>query len=360
LHHPALDVSKPLDETVAAYFNGIGVAVAKPLDKEAPDPTLLILDGLDELSRAGQVGERVIQSFVGEITALQTTWNHGRDRAQLLVLLCGRPVAVDAIKADVRAEDGILNLWPYLVDRGEVTRPRHGKAVELAGEESLLEADQRRDWWEKYATARGQTNGAEAYELLRKRKDLEPITAQPLLNYLVAFLASPSGGVSALPGHLCTLYGQLLRRIWERGWEKQEQVPALKGVRFEEFTDLLESIALAAWHAGNTRSIRATLVDRKLTADQRTLLSRLEQTTAGGILRLLLSFFFRPLGRDEVEWTYEFTHKTFAEYLVARLAGRKIEELTADWKEAGGRGFPDSAVRLACGTTKSVGKWRKV
>ena len=60
-------------------------------------------------------------------------------------------------------------------------------------------------------------------------------------------------------------------------------------------------------------------------------------TPAGGILRLLLGFFFRPLGRDEGERTYEFTHKTFAEYLVAARLNREITELTAVWEKTGGR-----------------------
>jgi uncharacterized protein YjbI with pentapeptide repeats len=336
LHHPALDVTKPLEEAVADYFLTIAAAIRKPLDKEAPDPTLLILDGLDELSRAGQVGEDIIRAFVAEVAGVAKSWNHGRDQAQLLVLLCGRPVAADLARPSVRNEEGVINLLPYLVPMHEFTRPRDGKAVEVAGQASLLDEDQRLAWWEKYARARGRDNGAELYAQLKGRADLAPLTAQPLLNYLIAFLAGPAGDLTALPSNLGDVYGQLLRRIWERGWEQREQVPALEGVWFEDFAEMLEAVALAAWHAGTTRSIRAALVEKKLTPTQRSLLGGLEQAGAGGVLRLLLAFFVRPLGREEGERTYEFTHKTFAEYLVARRLGRVIAELTADWEKARG------------------------
>jgi uncharacterized protein YjbI with pentapeptide repeats len=335
LHHPKLDVTKALEEAVAGYFQAIRVQgdaplLIKPLDKKDPDPTLLILDGLDELSRAGQVGEDIIRAFVAEVAGVAKSWNHGRDQAHLLVLLCGRPVAADLARPSVRNEEGVINLLPYLVDKNEFTLPRDGKAVEVAGRASLLDEDQRQAWWEKYAQARGRDNGAEVYAQLKKRTDLAPLTAQPLLNYLIAFLAGPAGDLSALPNNLGDLYGQLLRRIWERGWEQREQVPALEGVTFEDFAEMLEAVALAAWHAGTTRSIRAALVEKKLTPAQRSLLGGLEQAGPGGVLRLLLAFFVRPLGREEGERTYEFTHQTFAEYLVARRLGRVIAELTAD------------------------------
>jgi hypothetical protein len=313
-------------------MQAVGVGTMKPLDREGPDPTLLILDGLDELSKAGQVGERVIQSFVSEVTALQASRNM-RDRAQLLVLLCGRPVAVDTIKASVRSEEGVINLLPYRADRDDLARPAGDRRVQLGGQVDLLEEDQRKRWWMKYYLARGRDHGEDVYEQLQARKELTSLTAQPLLNYLVALLAPPSGDLSGLPGNLCDLYGQLLREIWERGWEKRQQVPALKEVRFEEFEELLQVIALTAWHAGSQRSIRSALVEQKCAPEQLDLLGRLGQDGPGGVLRLLLGFFFRPLGRDEGERTYEFTHKSFAEYLLARRLGRTVAELTEDWKQ---------------------------
>jgi hypothetical protein len=336
LHHPALDLGKPLDEAVAGYCNSIGVSLAKPLDIDAPDPTLLILDGLDELSKAGQVGERIIHAFVSEVNALLTKWNYGRDPAQLLALLCGRPVAVDAIKASVRTDQGLLNLLPYMIERDELHYRLPDKTVKIIDPQGLLKIDQRLAWWSKYGAARGRGSGEEAYKNLRSRHDLAPITAQPLLNYLVAFLASPSGDLSGLPANLAAIYERLLRRIWERGWEQRHQVPALAGFSYEQFVDLLEVVALTAWHAGNTRSIRARQVEERLEAHQKTLLAGLEQTTSAGVIRLLLGFFFRPMGREEGERTYEFTHKAFAEYLVSRRLVRQVAELAADWHQAFG------------------------
>ncbi|MDB5310333.1 MAG: pentapeptide repeat protein [Gemmataceae bacterium] len=335
LHHPAFQTERPLAEAVKAYYEDVNVRLQKPLDREATDPTLLILDGLDELSRGGHVGLDVIRTFMAEVVGLKNAWNEGRKDARLLVLLCGRPIAADVAKRVVRRSEAVLYLLPFVIDKKALTQTVDGKTADLSGRTTLLDTDQREEWWDKYATARGRTPSPEAYQDIKKNPVLEPITAQPLLNYLVAYVRENSEGTK-LPENLCSIYAVLLRRVYDRGWERT-QVPAVDKLEFSEFCSLLEEMAVAAWHAGNTRSIRVSAVQERLTPKQRGRLLELEKKVEDGVLRLLLGFFLRPRGQDRGDELYEFTHKSFAEYLIARRLAGELDRLAQDWQDSGSR-----------------------
>jgi uncharacterized protein YjbI with pentapeptide repeats len=342
LHDETFVTGKSIEDAAAEYTQRVAAGRLTPLERGAPDGTLLILDGLDELSRGGQFGRDVIRAFMSQVTALLKAWND-RDDARLLVLVCGRPVAVGEIKAEVRADGAVLNLLPFLVNQ-QTAPDCFDYKVTRADPQGLLEADQREQWYANYATARERTDGAELYAKIKKRGDLDAVTAQPLLNYLVAFLTREAGA-GELPGNLCGVYETLLYKVWQRGWDRT-QVPAIDKLAFEPFCQLLEAIALAAWHSGNPRSIRVGEVEERLTGEQKTQLETFEKEVKAGVLRLLFAFFLRPGAADRGEQTYEFTHKTFAEYLVARRLVREIDTLADDWrKSAGGRGWKDE-IRL--------------
>ncbi len=330
LHHPAFQEERPLDQSVAAYYESIGAPLVKPLDRDAPDPTLLILDGLDELSRSGHVGLDVIRAFMSTVVGLKDWWNTGQNKARLLVLVCGRPIAADVARKVVRRSDAILNLLPFVTEGMDLARSAEGKEAILKGQTTILKEDQRADWWDKYAVARGRTPTSDAYEEIKENSALTPITAQPLLNYLVAFLRESSEDAK-LPDNLCDIYDMLLRRVWERGWDRL-QVPAVGKLEFPEFCTLLEEVAVAAWHSGDSRNIKVSAVQDRLTSKQRERLLELEKKVEDGVLRLLLGFFLRPRGQVRGDEVYEFTHKSFAEYLIARRIAGLLNELAEDWK----------------------------
>ncbi len=62
---------------------------------------------------------------------------------------------------------------------------RNHEYREYSDEAHLLDRDQRNDWWKKYAVATQREFGEMPTDL--DRGTLTEITAQPLLNYLVAF-----------------------------------------------------------------------------------------------------------------------------------------------------------------------------
>ena len=338
LHDEAFVAGKSIEDAAAEFTRRVSATELVPLDRTAPGNTLLILDGLDELSRGGQFGRDVIRAFMSQVTALLKAWND-RESARLLVLICGRPVAVGEIKAEVRADGAVLNLLPFLVN--EQTTPEWFRGVTPGVDpRGLLECDQRAEWYQKYSAVRGLTDGDGLHAKIKIRADLDAVTAQPLLNYLIAFLTRETEA-GELPANLCGVYEALLYKIWQRGWDRG-QVPAIEKLNFEPFCQLLETIALTAWHSGNPRSVRICEVEDRLTGEQKAQLETFEKEAKTGVLRLLFAFFVRPGAVNRGDQTYEFTHKTFAEYLVSRRLVREIDILADDWKKsAGGRAWKD-------------------
>lgn len=340
LHHPAFEEERPLDESVTAYCQEVCAGLRHPLDRDAPDPTLLVLDGLDELSRGGHIGVDLMRSFVNAVCTLKDLWNHDRDQAQLLVLVCGRPIAADVARRIVRRTDAVINLLPFVVDQNELKQPMTGQPVTLAGQTSLLDADQREAWWEQYSVAKGRESGAEVYALIKDNAALTAVTTQPLLNYLVALVREQNPD-RALPASRFDLYYRLVRSVWERRWGRS-RVRTAGDLSFPVFLNLLEELAVAAWQGGSIREIRVAAVRARLTDIQREALATVERDTDQGLLRLMLAFFTRPRGQVQGDEVYEFTHKSFAEFLVASrlaaeldgLAGRHaLPELKAYWSD---------------------------
>jgi ATPase family associated with various cellular activities (AAA) len=167
------NVAGSLPAAVGEFVRGSEILPINPLDPESAEGQLLILfDGLDELSQQGRLAAEVARDFVREVQKAVEIRNQQNRR--LLVLITGREPVVQANASEMRERRRILHALPYLVGEGESTD---------SGQE-ILKEDQRQEWWRRYAKATGQTYKGLPQEL--SRDDLSEITAQPLLNYLVA------------------------------------------------------------------------------------------------------------------------------------------------------------------------------
>lgn len=264
---------------------------------------------------------------------LKLEWNKDQNRARLLVLVCGRPIAADVARRVIGRTDAVINLLPFVTSEHEVRYLSAEKPVVLDGRTGLLKADQRADWWERYAGKKPGTDGAAVYELIREADALTSVTAQPLLNYLVALVRERKPG-KALPENRFDLYERLVHDVWERRWGPN-RAKAAGDLTHTAFVSLLQALAVAAWHGGNIREIRVAAVQARLTKDQLALLHSIAEDAGKGLLRIMLAFFTRPRGTVRGDEVYEFTHKSFAEFLVAR---RIVEELDT---LAEGFGRPD-------------------
>jgi uncharacterized protein YjbI with pentapeptide repeats len=124
------------------------------------------------------------------------------------------------------------------------------------------------------------------------------------------------------------VYADLLKAIYERGWATDQHV-AIKGIEYEDFVRILEEIALASWH-GNGRTTTVKEIESHCdNSRMKDLLTRFkngfQEDSKASVTRLLTAFYFRQSGNDNSgEKTFEFTHKSFGEYLTARRIVREV------------------------------------
>ncbi len=93
--------------------------------------------------------------------------------------------------------------------------------------QKLLERDQRKDWWVGYGQASGEGYTGLPKELARD--DLHDVTAQPLLNYLVALSYRRKRIDFGKLANLNELYADLLTTVYERAYEKRPVSDAARG-----------------------------------------------------------------------------------------------------------------------------------
>jgi uncharacterized protein YjbI with pentapeptide repeats len=316
LHH--FEPSDDLIEAVGKFVNLDNFLPHNPLDSEYREERLLIIfDGLDELAMRGKIGEKAAQDFVREVHRKVERFNQLKISVQ--VLISGREVVVQANEIDFRKEGQILHVLPYFLSKDE-----HENYIDP---QNLLEQDQRQLWWQFYGKASGMN-----YEGLPSELDqgnLTEITAQPLLNYLVALSVQRGQLKFTEETNLNAVYDDLLKAVYERGWEKYKH-KAIQGIEEKDFVRILEEIALAAWHGkGRTTTVKE-IENHCKNSGLKSILTRFQQgfeeDSKASVTRLLTAFYFRQSGNDNAgDRTFEFTHKSFGEYLIARRIVREVQ-----------------------------------
>ncbi|MDJ0620769.1 MAG: pentapeptide repeat-containing protein [Calothrix sp. MO_192.B10] len=319
------DITKSVWEFV--QFDGF--LPHNPLDLTNGESRLLIIfDGLDELSMQGKIAEQAAKEFVEEVRLKVTQFNHDRTRC-LQVLITGREIAVQANRTKFRKPHQILHILPYLVQEEEI---KNGNYID---EKKLLEIDQRQIWWQRYGKAKGKR-----YEGLPQDLDTDnllEITAQPLLNYLVALSCERNRLRFTQDSNLNEIYADLLDAVYERGYEKHGY-RLTEGITKDEFIGVLEEIALACWHGdGRTTTVRE-IEEHCDNSGMREILNRFQDSfnedSKASITRLLTAFYFRESGGvRHSEKTFEFTHKSFGEYLAAKRIVQGLQLIHEDLEE---------------------------
>jgi hypothetical protein len=91
----------------------------------------------------------------------------------------------------------------------------------------------------------------------------------------------------------------------------------------------LEEIAIATWHGdGRTTTVRA-IETRCEHSDLKWLLDSYQEGAQQGLTKLLTAFYFRQAGQrnQDHDKTFEFTHKSFAEYLTAKRVVKMVAQI---------------------------------
>ena len=279
---------------------------------EGKSRLLLVLDGLDELEKQGKMAAQVASEFFAEV--IRVVERRNSETTRLMVLICGRPVAIQAGENVLRNQEQVLHLLPYFVAKNQ--RNSYKDPLEL------LKIDQRDEWWRRYAACVQKDYKGLPEELTGA--DLTEITSQPLLNYLVALAHARGDLKSVNEMNLNDVYSSLVDAVFDRGWERRK-ARSVEGLTKESFRRVLEEIGLAAWH-GDGRTTTIQSIESRC-AKSRPILKALNEfagSAESGVTRLLTAFYFRQHGDIDGEKTFEFTHKSFGEYLTACRIVREV------------------------------------
>lgn len=314
---------------MGTYLTASGWFKHNPLDgSNADTPLLLICDGLDELAQEGKASEEMAGQFIANLKQFLETRNMGKLHVQAMVSGREPVIQTHAFKLDV--QDTVLHLLPYKLLYHDLFA-NHG-LTKYDDPTKMLKADQRDTWWKRYAFAKGRPETTMPEVL--KREELEDITREPLLNYLVALSYERSKQPDA-PRKLDfstetnrnRIYADLLFSVYERPWGNKRN-PQAKGISEHQFYTLLEEIALVTWRGGGRTATLQSLQEH-CGAQNANILKIFEQgSEEKGVHRLITAFYFRQGQREaNQEKTFEFTHKSFGEYLTARRLVRELAEI---------------------------------
>jgi uncharacterized protein YjbI with pentapeptide repeats len=315
-----LSFSTDLVTAVKTFVQHDGFLPENPLEPSDQDLQLLIIfDGLDELSMQGKIAQEVAHNFINEVREQVKSFNQNKTRLQ--VLISGRDVVVQSNKNNFKKPQQIITILPYWV----------GNSDNFSDVDNLLKVDQRHQWWQQYGQAKGKNYAQLPPEL--SGKNLQEITAQPLLNYLIALTFERGEVQFSQETNLNNIYKNLLKAVYERGYEKNSLGHrAIEGITEKDFVLILMEIALSCWH-GNGRTTTVREIEEHCENNGlKNLLKNFQDSfqsdSQGSITRLLTAFYFRESGdlRDS-EKTFEFTHKSFGEYLTARRIVDRVKQI---------------------------------
>lgn len=264
---------------------------------------VLIFDGLDELVVPGSAAaSRVADGFVASLKALLRNLNSaGKCRAKVIVT--GRTAIMQSFAKSLEVSNRIALEIKGFAEGGE------------AGE------DLRPQWWAKFARAYRQDP---SFPPALEAKELQEVTNEPLLCFLLALSGYLAGNWAEAADNTNRIYARLVGDVWERRWGQSELGetgrvgPGLNLRSREEFDLLMETLALAAWWGGENRVATKTSFDAALSATGASdIWTKFVADEGDGLSNLALTFYLR---RSDIEGQgFEFTHKTFGEYLVARF-----------------------------------------
>ncbi|NOH85505.1 hypothetical protein F0249_17050 [Vibrio sp. 03-59-1] len=282
------------------------------------DRLVLIFDGLDELSMQGKAASETALRFVDELARILYRVNSQNRSWQAIVT--GRDISIQSSEVILKNEGQILHVLPYFVNN-------HERYIYIDPDQLLL-TDQRDVWWKKFGLATGRQYKSFPSEL--NNNNLEPITKEPLLNYLVSFSFVRGNLNISKNVSLNKIYEELLSQVHSRNYENRCHINTNHLSR-EEFIEILEEIAITVWKGKNGRTateheIYTGCVNNGLA----THLQRFSEGAEKGVVRLLTAFYFRQFGSNSIgDRTFEFTHKSFGEYLAARRILEEVKYLSA-------------------------------
>ncbi|MGE6246609.1 NACHT domain-containing protein [Psychrobacter proteolyticus] len=267
---------------------------------------LLIFDGLDELSmQSGTNAAEVSNRFIAEVQdALRD-----RKNVHWKAIITGRELSIQSQQHRLKKPKTIYYLLPYYID--EENRESFNDS------NNLLMTDQRSEWWQKLSKLKGLEFEDLPKELATKH--LEPITTEPLLNYLVSLsYLKEDGIVFSEHTNLNEIYADLLDSVHERKYTDSGTHRSVDSIDKRKFIRILQEIALTVWHENGRTASVSQITEQCKRANIDSYFKEFTKDAESGVIRLLMAFYFRKFDGNNSDETFEFTHKSFGEYLAAK------------------------------------------
>jgi hypothetical protein len=323
-----IDPNRDFVDEIGRFVRDEGILRHNPMAGDAEEANLLIvLDGLDELASQGKTAAITARNFIR--TVQQTVDRRNLNALRLRILFSGREVVLQESESEFRRPKQILTVLPYFV----------GNRREYHDPGKLLAKDLRKSWWRNYGDLTGEAF-KEGLPAELDRQDLVEITAQPLLNYLLALSFRRKKLDFATGVNLNQIYRDLAEAVYERGYEGRRHA-SVRDLSLDDFLLILEEIGLAAWHGDGRSTTVAEIEQHCIDGGLKSHLDVFQEGAKQGITQLLAAFFFRQHGeRPKGDRTFVFTHKSFGEYLAARRFVHAMQDIADEMqrRENTGRG----------------------
>jgi hypothetical protein len=336
-----IDIGQDLRSALNAFFvtRTNGAFRQSPLSREAiengPRP-ILLFDGLDELARPGEGAAEVASLFVNKLTQLMSSLGVAS------YVVSGRMPFFQAARKHLSATGTkSYSVCGYL--------PVGAQFPNAHGVEALVKTDQRRVWWRKYSTT---ADESEAFPQAMGDQRFADVTNEPLLCYLLALSGYATSDWQEALDNRNRIYARLISEVWARGWGEgsgkvKRQGPG-RGLTQPEFVKLMETIALAAWRGGDTRvASEERFIEATRLSKTEAIWTEFKKTNGPDVGNLALNFYLKSTESDQRG--FEFTHKSFGDYLVAcslctlafelpELINHGIELVARAWLSVAGEG----------------------
>ena len=342
-----LKISGTLRDTINRYFTELSGAPFKeaPLARtqiENGPKLVLIFDGLDELARPGENADEIARNMIDWVTDMIASLV-GLSSINHKVVIAGRMPSFQAASKRASTSDSaaleIVNFMPlaHFVHEtrvGEVRLAEH----KYQGDKEIIQRDYRLDWWNNYCAALGLDGEAPA-GLLDAR--LQELTAEPLLVYLLALSGYLHEEIEVAAENRNKIYSKLMSDVWKRGWGDSSKFTT-NVMPEDNFSRLFEAMALAAWHGGDERVATFSRFEEalKVTRSEH-IYADFNNHDSGNMSNLAVNFYLKT--SDEAQKGFEFTHKSFGEYLTAKaiirgaldlvslINDRRVDAALLDW-----------------------------
>jgi hypothetical protein len=318
LQHISLDGD--LREQINQYFTGRSdnPFTHPPLERQSVEdgpPLLLIFDGLDEIARPGVGADEIATVFVSKLNYLIGALKGDRLR-KVRVVLSGRMASFQAVSKHLSIPDfARIEVHGFAPMQGD---SRHPLAI----------LDQRPFWWKQYAAIAGlDVATPPAFRDTR----LRDITREPLLCYLLVLSDFAIGNWEAAAKNQNRIFEKLVNEVWERRWGEGTEISkrqgSAKSLTKSDFNRLMETIALAAWLGGDTKVCSESGFEDALQLTQcKEPWENFRREGGADVSTLAMNFYLKAT--DKSLRGFEFTHKSFGDYLAARAILRIAREVS--------------------------------